>query len=103
MKPLRLRLLAEKHEDKWFATCIDLYMVSEGKTSDEAFESLKEMLIDHIQVVLETDDPLSIPSMLNLPAPLSIRLKFRIAEIFHIWKSLKINFYRPTLPSKVCA
>ncbi len=87
-----LRILAEKKKGYWLATCLELNIMAMGKSPEEAVCSLQDAIYGHIKAVLKTDDKLSIPRLLNRPAPLSKRAMFYIAHKIHLFKKWKTSF-----------
>ena len=62
----------------WIAKCIDLDLVTEEDSFQEAKESLTEAIDGYIEAVLDTNDKESIPRLLQRKAPAVERIKYEI-------------------------
>lgn len=67
----------------WVAKCIDLDLVTEDATFDEARRVLHEMVSSYIAAVCDTEDYRSIPRLLRRKAPLSDRVAFFMFGLFY--------------------
>jgi predicted RNase H-like HicB family nuclease len=92
---MKLRILGESRGSYWVATCLEFNLVTEGKDFPEACDRMNDALEGYLKVVFDTDDPLSIPSLIKRPAPRSKFWKFAIAERLHRLRSLKADFLNP--------
>lgn len=91
-----LRLLAEKKKGYWLATCLELNIMVVGDTPKAAFQNLKEAIEGYLDAVFDTEDRLSIPALLNRPAPLSKRLRFIFGGHFdRMFAWLRTEFFDP--------
>jgi hypothetical protein len=62
----------------WVAKCVDLNLVTEDPTFEEAREVLYEMIATYIVAVFDTKDRDSIPRLLRRKSPLSDRILFKL-------------------------
>lgn len=90
-----LRLLAEKKKDYWLATCLELNLMAIGNTSEEALAGLKDAILGYLEAVFDTDDKLSVPKLLDRPAPISKRLLFLYTYHRHRLKKWKAETFNP--------
>jgi predicted RNase H-like HicB family nuclease len=70
-----LHCYAEGRDGNWEAICLDLDIAVQGQSFDEVFASLREAILLYLETVADLP-PQEQPSLLQRPAPLSVRLKF---------------------------
>lgn len=59
MNPLRipLQIVFYQEDETWFAHCLNLDVLGDGKTKDEAMESLSEAIAIQIEATLKYQNP----------------------------------------------
>ena len=86
-------------ENKWVVKCIDLALVVEEDTIEEAKKSLEDSVVGYINTVIETNDKESIPRLLKRKSPLSDRLHYHfIASIVKLHKFKDRFTFEESLP-----
>lgn len=93
---MEFRLLGEKKLDHWIVTCLELNLVAQGTTDNDAFDAIREAIGSYLKTVFDTDDILSIPEMLDRPAPLSVHIKFWIVNKISKFHNWRIQLFRPS-------
>lgn len=91
---MELKVLAEKKSGYWIATCLELNIVVQADTPQKLLSKMGDALDGYVRAVTETDDALSIPSLMNRPAPMSKFFKFWLASKirqYHNWKATFID------------
>lgn len=79
----------------WIAACIDLDLIVERSSIEEAKAALREQICSYIKAVVDTDDKESIHRLLDRPAPLSERIKYYSACLLHRLKASPVCFSEP--------
>ena len=92
-----LRLLCEKEGRQWIATCLELNLYAQAETSQKALQELEIAIEGYLKTVFDTDDVLSIPELLNRPAPWSKFLKYWIAEKVAYLDAWRIQLFHPKI------
>lgn len=75
MRSRTLRCYAEGRDGDWEAICLDLDIAVQGDSFEDAFQSLQQAISLYMETVADLP-PQDRPSLLDRPAPLSLRLKF---------------------------
>ena len=90
----------------WIVVCIDLDLVVERASFEEAMVAMREQIISYVKAVLDTSDKKSITHLLFRPAPMGDRLKyhfFRMVCSFHQLKKSLFCFSEPLEPLSLAA
>ena len=72
-----LRCTAEGRGDKWEAICLDLDLAVQGRSFEEVYKGLNEMIFSYLETV-STYPPADRARLLNRRAPFALRLKHTV-------------------------
>jgi hypothetical protein len=79
----------------WIAACIDLDLIVERSSFEEARAALREQICSYIKAVVDTNDEASIQRLLDRPAPLGDRIRYYCACLLHHLKTNSLCFSEP--------
>jgi hypothetical protein len=79
----------------WIAACIDLDLIVERPSFEEAKEALWEQVCSYVKAVADTDDKKSIARLLDRPAPLRERIRYYKACVLHHLMNSPVCFSEP--------
>ena len=89
-----LRILLEKKGNYWLATCLELNICAQGNSLKDVSSSIQDAIRGYLETVVNTKDKLSIPDLLNRPAPFKKRAMFWFAEKkyhFKSWQAIQLK------------
>ncbi|MBP9706778.1 MAG: hypothetical protein KBD78_03990 [Oligoflexales bacterium] len=90
-----IRILGEKKNGYWIATCLEFNLVAQGDTFEKAVIDLRDAIKGYLTTVFDTDDALSIPDLLYRPAPLYKRILFFLIVKIKEFKNFKTALEHP--------
>ncbi len=79
----------------WVAACIDLDLIVERPSFEEAKAALRDQICSYIKAVVDTDDKESIYRLLDRPVPLWDRIKYYSACMLHHLITSPVCFSEP--------
>jgi len=77
---IRLRCSAEGHEGSWEAICLDLDLAVQGRSFEEVYRELNEIISTYLETVSEYPAA-ERDRFLRRRAPLGLRLKFMLRYV----------------------
>jgi len=84
--------------DTWIIVCIDLDLVIERDSFEEAMAAMREQIIGYVKAVRDTDDKESFSYLLPRRAPMGDRVKYHLLKtvcLFHQLKDRLVCFSEP--------
>ena len=94
-KPSDLVLRCYAHRVKggrWFGVCVDLNLAAEADSPEQLKKKLNDIILSYLEIVLETDDKDSIPSLLSRRAPINDWLKYYFIKFLISIRNFPNNF-----------
>jgi hypothetical protein len=91
---LVLRCYAKKEQGKWQAFCLDLCLVSQADTFEDAKKKLEEMIVSYVYDAVVGEDKEHVAYLLGRKAPLVYRLKYYAYILLHRLGALQNNVRR---------
>ena len=79
VQPVILRCYAVQRDGRWYAHCLDLCLVSRGRSLEDAQEALRENILGYLETVKSRDIRQAFR-----PAPLASRIEYSLMLIAHL-------------------
>ena len=79
-------------ENTWVAKCIDLSLAVEAESREEVKKSLEDNILVYIETVLDTEDTVSVTSLLLRKGPLLDRIQYHIFRFLVAAHMIKDRF-----------